>query len=235
MKDVRVQIPPVGEKNSRNDLKGSGFQTRRLDFLGAEDPKGNPRIVEDAGRIDVRMDEGDPVQQSFNSLTIHNEANAEAAGTTAIIRVYEERDSPTPSPQKRKLVARSSPEISVSTFNWTSNLDRGNSFKESREINQNRDRAVRLTGASWTLKDISMSTGVKFSIRALLNGGEVAAVTDFIGVGDTIRGTLMDDLLVPSEMGLYIQVFIHDDPGGVVEWTIGGAHYSDLKSPVPPR
>jgi hypothetical protein len=246
----RVEIPAVGEKKSLPSVEGQGLDVLRLDFLDSQDPLNNPRVRSDAGRIDQPLSERHPIRQDFRGLEIHNGKNAAAAGTLALLRVYEDAANILQTaPRKQPVIPAQKDlryeELSAGGFLGT---DEGGAFNDT-VIPPGRSVSwrVRLTAR---LRDYvppadidALSSGFSEVHLELRFEQSITTRVGFfytsIGLGEAKGKTLVRDLIVPPEEELTFSGIVDPKTGLTGEGNFSavaeGYAFFDPTSQIPPK
>jgi hypothetical protein len=236
MYDKQIQIPAVGERVAEPDVRGKALQVTRLDFIGSEDPKGNPIVEADAGRLSARMNVGDPIETEFQGLTIKNE-NAEAAGTSAIIRVYQKGDKVSRVPRKRQMVARAKIDESLTVESRGSGSLVDPDAGESITLMNEKSEYVRfLTLELRAHPEGSISSG--FPVDLTLRFSATGVITERVHVSapEEQGSVWLQDLLVPPNTPVSLRGVAHGSTGDG-KWRVGYSltRILDKAAPIPPR
>lgn len=241
METKEVLIPAVGETNQEPGLSGEAVQVERLNFLNSEDPFGNPRLRSQGGKeIDVPLSTRHPVKQRFNGLEIRNENNAKAAGTVALLRVYDDAENLVRGGNRRTMTARAPAKINEYPHNKIQKL--GPNQSEVEDLS-NLDTFRRILGLTYSVKDDSLSSGYRVSVvLRILKDVDVPvaaqplrSVGGVVGVGGRIQGNLAKNLVVPDDHKLQVFFQTWGNTGdGQVEFNVSGYEVTDKDSPIPP-
>lgn len=245
----RVEIPQVGETRNLPSVAGEAVDVIRLDWLGAEDPLGNPRLKADRGQIDQPLSERHPVRTDFRGLRIENRDNKAAAGTLALLRIYEDAGNLTQTPPRRQPVLQASDNpqhenIGANNVNDSYGYDlAGNETLIARP----RDVAYRATVAvkiTTTLRypdnATTLSSGYSsIEVTLRLESSVLQTINYWItplGVDGHVGAQLGKDVFVPREEELTVGWMANESDGtGDFELKVEGVALYDPKSQVPPR
>jgi hypothetical protein len=238
----RIKIPAVGESNYLEDVAGEALQVLRLDFPGSEDPLGNPKFRADAGRIDSVMSVRNPLKQTFRGLEVVNESNSAAAGTIALVRVYEDAANFLQGrPRKQKVAQAPADYLALPLSDSAENISAGSS-ESLTGISAFRDHTGRITGAFLILGDGGfntnhsgeLSSGTTIEVKISL-GLDFRGFTARVGVGEKeILNLVNYPVIVPSDQAFSLSV---NSRGGSGEWDafLRGQYYYDGSNEIPPE
>jgi hypothetical protein len=261
MYDKQIQIPAAGERDVHPDVEGEAFQVIRLNFDGAQDPAGNPRLVAQGGALDVRMTEGDPVTSPFDGLEVHNEAGR-AAESVAILRIYEDASRAVRHKRKTIKQARTYARPKVRTYQQSAIIGSGGD-ETFFLVELGGARAERVEGVTVEIKDNNLSSGVKGTVHAILGydeefveiqegfptviqsgayvrggGAEKAEIRSkdvTVGVGETLKFTLLEEQLIAPEQFIDVRFEFRGDEGEAIDAVAKAASSIDQTSQFPPR
>lgn len=265
MYDKQVLIPAADDSTVIPDVEGEAFQVIRLSFDGSQDPAGNPSIVSEAGRIDVRMTEGDPVEAPFDGLEVHNKSDR-AAGSVAILRIYEDAGNVRQHGRREVRQKRAYGQPEVKQYENERDIsanatltDGGNKFQV---VETGGAKVERIEGLTIQISDKSLSTGVTGRIfielgfnpdlrefsegeplktgTLIRTGNEVSSrirARDItVGMGDDIAMTLLKNQLVAPSQFVDIAVDLDgDDASELVTVKVEALTTLDLTAQFPPR
>ena len=240
MYTAKLPIPSVGEKNTFPQHDGVGFQVFRLGFEGSEDPLGNPEIRTSDGGARTLMNVGDPIRDEFRGLEVENRDNPTAAGTVALVRIYEEGDSMLAAPPRRQMVARAPAAIESYERNASVGIGAGDSTKRETLVSDGRDRAWRLSSLVMGIGDRGTAANVTdgWYLRVIVkrDTDELKGVTLPIYPYVERKFTIMrGDVIVPANQKLQITLTPNGNGGdGTVSCPIRSSLYEDTNSPIPP-
>lgn len=234
----RVQIPQPGKRESLPSVEGEAIDVLRLDWLGAEDPLGNPRVRADAGRIDQPLSERHPIRQNFRGLEIVNEDNQKAAGTVALLRIYEDARNVLQTQPRRQPTIQGAENLKHEPFSGEVTLEDGSQAGVIDLLGDTRDVAYRATlyvileddGMSGGYSNVKIQARLKSSSYSQFNG-----LYTSIGVGETKGAQIGKDVIVPKDEELQVSALCGGDGDGPFTVTVEGLALYDPKTQVPPR
>jgi hypothetical protein len=234
MYDIEREIPSIGETVEGQPTPGEAVQVVRLGWDGSEDRKGNPMLQSSDRGLNVSMAVGDPIIYPFDALAITND-NANAVGTTAILRVYEDAERAREVQRRRSMVARAPVSATSRPFTKTATKGPGESFSETL-VPSGRDRAERLLGCVCKLSDSgNVKSGYEIRMSLRIAGKRVRSHIGRYGPAVNEWIQLADGLLIPKDFELDFKALFANDGEGEMNFEISGVTYRDANSPVPPK
>lgn len=241
----RIEIPQVGETRNLPTVEGEAVDVIRLDWLGAEDPLGNPRMKADRGQIDQPLSERHPVRADFRGLRIFNRDNEAAAGTLALLRIYEDARNLTQTPPRRQPVIREQSLEQEQLIAGLGSTVEGGPGDPSRtvsaEILGNDRRVAYRVWVSMYIRDRPLDPdndltsgfrNVTFSVSVA--NRTLGVWSGSLGVGGNEQHTIVSGAIVPAERSLTALVDVSGDGEGRFTAGAKGLALYDPKSEIPP-
>lgn len=243
----RVQIPQPGKRESLPSVEGEAIDVLRLDWLGAEDPLGNPRVRADAGRIDQPLSERHPIRQDFRGLEIVNEDNQKAAGTVALLRIYEDARNVLQTQPRRQPTIQGAQQIErKQLIEGLTSTVQGGADDPSRTVSadllgNDRDVAYRVWVSMYIkdrplYPDNDLESGFRNVVFTLSVANQPLGVwSGSLGVGGNEQHTLASGAIVPKDQSLSANIAVSEDGEGSFSAGVKGLAIYDPKTEVPPR
>ena len=245
MEVIQFDIPAAGEQKELGVGPGKAFQFARLGWEGSSDPLGNPKIYNDKRTIDTLATVGNPIEETWERLTVENPSGGtQASGSTAILYKYD-RTGIQPFQRKAQKVFNGTKVLNIGEgfgnlgnrgISVTGDTSTPPSGKEETLISSGRSNHERLQGVSvdLSLKN-SMPTGYRVDLRLKLGQNRyVEAILAPVKVGrSTVRTfSTVNGLLVPKDDPLTLEMTAGK---AGLKYEFRGSSIYDNDNPVPPR
>lgn len=238
-----VRIPALGEKSTVPDVQGVAVQVVRLDFLGAEDPLGNPVIesLQSPNRSwSTEATEADPITSPFRGLVVRNPSSTAAAGTIMILEVYEDESEVRNLQARKRLTARAPVEIVDGTLYDVVTVDLATNGNVTLDVlpGGEEEGFVRIEGVTLAAIDNGdLVSGARLDWRLQsrtgskpIRGGSITAE-----VGRRKYQTVARDLLYTPTSDISLNLYHYGGGEGDVILRTEVAYYYDAKNVMPPR
>jgi len=244
-----VEIPAVGEQATVPDVKGGAVQVVRLDFLGAEDPLGNPVIKSlKAPRRSWSTEavQVDPIPYAFDGLVVQNPTSSAAAGTTMILEVYEQGDKIRDLKPRKQVVEPPRPSLESVSIDrsgkeTSSDATVGYSPPIGPDVNtipiiEGAQRATRLVGG--VVEVVPFAVGSGFEVDVWLQQGSPPAGVWIERVVCPIEGrevVALPPALVKKGDDLSVRIDGRGDGSDTFNAKVEGTYQYETSERVPPR